>query len=115
MVIHRMDGGVLVREQDKSNTRAFRRVRAKIPVALVVGRERGKTPNLASIVQTSFLGARVRTKTPLKPGQAVQVVRLTGPCGDVPSRVVWVGKRGSSHEGHVGLEYTNPLNARITP
>ncbi len=103
-----------MREEVKSNTRAFRRVRAKIPVALLVGRERGKTPNMASIVQTSFLGARVRTDTPLKAGQAVQVVRLTGSCGDVPTRVVWVGKRGSSHEGQAGLEFLNPLNARIT-
>jgi hypothetical protein len=109
-----VDSELSVQRQHKSNARVFKRTRTKIPVALIVGRDRDRIPHIASIVQTSFLGAQVQTKTPLKPGQEVKVVRMTGACGDVPSQVVWVGKRGSSHEGHAGLIYTNPLTARIT-
>ena len=95
--------------------RFFKRTRARIPVLLSLDRRDQKAPHLASILDLSFLGMRVRAKADLKPGQMVDVIRMTGACAGVPGQVVWVGPPGSKAEGQAGLRYTNPLHARIAP
>ncbi len=100
--------------ESKSDGRVFRRSRARIPVALLVPDPDRKVQHEATVVQLSFLGARVRTQGTLEPGQQVELVRMTGPCTAVPARVVWVGRRRAAQEVHAGLAFTAPLKARIT-
>src|SRR6266568_5415567 len=95
--------------------RSFKRTRAEIPVLLSLGRKAQQASHLASILDVSFLGARVRARAELKPGQVVNVIRMTGASAAVPSQVVWVGPPGSDTEVQAGLRYTNPLCARIAP
>ncbi|PYV30506.1 MAG: hypothetical protein DMG22_20160 [Acidobacteria bacterium] len=93
--------------------RYFKRTRAQIPVLLSVGGRAQKAPQPASIIDLSFLGMRVSAEADLKPGEKVNVVRMTGASTGVSSEVVWVGPRGSEWHGQAGLRYTNPLYARI--
>ena len=51
----------------------------------------------------------------LKPGQTVNVTRMTGAPAIIPGQVVWVSPPGSNEEGQAGLRYINPLHARIAP
>jgi PilZ domain len=97
------------------NTRVFRRTPTLIPVALLLRGQRRRNQNRAAVLQTSFLGMRVRTSVSLKRGQAVRVVRMTGPYAAVPARVVWVSALGSDKHRQVGLQFTDPMRARITP
>jgi len=103
-----------MRSQKNSSKRIFRRVPARIPVALSTHLKAPDVDHGASIVQLSFLGARVKTGVPLKPGQSVQMIRLTGSYAPVPASVAWVGALKSAVEGHVGLKFTDPLRARIS-
>jgi len=103
-----------VRSQTKPTSRIFRRKPARIPVALLVNGQHRKVREKTAILQTSFLGVRIRTDVVLKPGEDVQILRMTGPQTGVPARVVWVGSRGSNWAGHAGLKFTDPLHARIS-
>jgi len=98
-----------------SNARVFRRTATLIPVGLVLLGQRRKIQNRAAVLQTSFLGMRVRTTVNLKQGQAVRIVRMTGPYAPVPARVVWVSTPDSNKQRQVGLQFTDPMRARITP
>ena len=83
--------------------RFFKRTRARIPVLLSLDRRDQKAPHLASILDLSFLGMRVRAKAELKPGQLVDVIRMTGACAGVPGQVVWVeGAAGDHPKGGLG-------------
>lgn len=99
----------------KPNARVFRRTTTLIPVALDLRDQRQGNQNCASVLQTSFLGMRVRTTAKLKRDQAVGIVRMTGPCASVPARVVWVSPLDSDKQRQVGLQFTDPMRARITP
>ena len=99
----------------KPNSRVFRRTSTLIPVALVPRGRRRKVQDQASVLQTSFLGIRVRTAADLKKGQAVRIVRMTGPCASVPARVVWVSPLDPDEHRQIGLQFTDPMRARITP
>jgi len=99
----------------KPNARVFRRTPTLIPVALLLRGQRRKNQNRAAVLQTSFLGMRVRTNVSLKQGQAVRIVRMTGPYAAVPARVVWVSALDSDKHRQVGLQFTDPMRARITP
>lgn len=99
----------------KPNARVFRRTTTLIPVALVLRGQRRMNQNRASVLQTSFLGMRVRTSVNLRRGQAVRIVRMTGPYAAVPARVVWVSALDSDKHRQVGLLFTDPMRARITP
>jgi hypothetical protein len=99
----------------KPNARVFRRITTLIPVALLLGGQRRKNHNCAAVLQTSFLGMRVRTSLNLKQGQAVSIVRMTGPYGEVPARVVWMSTLDADKHRQVGLQFTDPMRARITP
>jgi len=101
--------------QPKQPIRFFKRRRAQIPVLLSVGNMAPAAPHTASIVDLSFLGMRVRAEAQLKPGQTVNVTRMTGAPAIIPGQVVWVGPPGSNEEGQAGLRYINPLHARIAP
>ncbi|HEV2351908.1 MAG TPA: hypothetical protein VG028_18920 [Terriglobia bacterium] len=104
-----------MRTKRESNTRVFRRTSTLIPVALVLRGQRRRVHNGASVLQTSFLGMRVRTAVNLKRGQAVRIVRMTGPYAAVPARVIWVSAIDSDKHRQVGLLFTDPMRARITP
>ncbi|HLY63615.1 MAG TPA: PilZ domain-containing protein [Terriglobia bacterium] len=99
----------------KPNSRVFRRTTTLIPVVLFPRGQRPKIQDPASVLQTSFLGLRVRTAANLKQGQAVHIVRLTGPCDSVPARVIWVSKQDTEKHRQAGLQFTDPMRARITP
>jgi hypothetical protein len=99
----------------KPDDRVFRRTNTLIPASLLVrGRRRGSHDG-AAILQTSFLGMKVRTMVNLKQGQAVHIVRMTGPYAAVPARVVWVSDLDPDKERLAGLQFTDPIRARITP
>ncbi len=104
-----------MRANGNPNGRVFRRARVRIPVQLLLSSRRNKVQHNASIVDLSVLGVRVQADIALKPRQAVEVIRMTGPCPSVPSRVVWVGEPGSGMEGQAGLRYLDPLHAHIAP
>lgn len=53
------------------------------------------------ILDISPDGLRLRTIFPLRRGQTVEVIPNEA-LNPIPCRVVWVGKRGSKHEGDVG-------------
>ena len=89
--------------QPKQPIRFFKRRRAQIPVLLSVGNMAPAAPHTASIVDLSFLGMRVRAEAQLKPGQTVNVTRMTGAPAIIPGQVVWVGPPGSNEEGQAGL------------
>lgn len=98
----------------KPNARVFRRTATLIPVALVLRGQRRKTQSQASVLQTSFLGMRVRTTVNLKRGQVLRIVRMTGPSASVSARVVWVSALDSDRHRQAGLQFTDPMRARIT-
>jgi hypothetical protein len=104
-----------MRSRSKRITRAFRRRGTHIPVALMSSGQRWGGQCSASIMQTSFLGMRVQTPLALKRGELVRIVRMTGAFMPVPARVVWVGAAKSDKQRYVGLIFTDPLHARISP
>ena len=55
------------------------------------------------VVDRSPYGFRLRGDFRLRRGQVVEVI-TDGDANGVQCSVVWIGKRGSKHEGKVGLE-----------
>ena len=102
-----------MRSSRKENLRAFRRVGVRMPILLRDAGNGSKIRRMASTLDLSFLGTRIRAKTALKIGEKVEIVRLTGPSHPVPARVAWVGSKGSDLQGQVGLLYTDPLHAHL--
>lgn len=107
--------GTVMPSKRRPNARAFRRIDTLIPVALLLHGHRRKKEDRAAVLQTSFLGIRVRTSINLKQGQDVRIVRMTGPYATVPARVVWVSSLDSEKHRQVGLQFTDPMRARISP
>jgi hypothetical protein len=86
-----------------SERRLLKRVVTKSRASVIVnpGSHPERFPCL--IVDSSPVGFRVRGGLRLKRGQVVEVIpeeELTA----VRCSVVWIGKRGSEHEGEVALE-----------
>ncbi len=87
------------------------RINVRIPLTLLVGPQKAKIAHKAVTVDFSPLGARVRTGTPLSPGQTVEMLlsgRLKHP---IRSRVVCVGKAGLAQQGEAGIEFLRRLPA----
>jgi PilZ domain len=89
--------------------RAPRRQVAK-PLALVVNSDRDKISSGAFAVDLSDLGARIRAKIHLEPGQLITVIPNEGPSQGIPSQVIWVSEAGGAHEA--GIAFLQPLPAR---
>ena len=73
-----------------------------MPVSLLVERGGRKFEQIASTVDLSDLGMRIRTTTALSQGQTLEVFcwgKRVGCC-----RVVWVSAAGSDRPGEVGLQ-----------
>jgi hypothetical protein len=88
--------------------RRSERMRARIPVTLLIAAKGAQVMHEAFIVDFSRLGARVKGRNytlPLLPAQEVIIIPSEGPGYSLPSRVVWIGSTGSGHEGEAGLEF----------
>ncbi len=89
--------------------RRGKRIYAKIPISLIVNSQGSRATHHAHTIDLSHLGVRVRSQTPLKLGQNIEVIPSIGSNDAVPSRVVWVGETGSYRDGEAGLEFLNPF------
>ena len=73
-----------------------------MPITFVVENRGRKYEYIASTVDHSNKGLRIRTATALSPGQTLDVYSCGGRLGHC--RVVWVAPAGSTRLGEVGLE-----------
>lgn len=80
------------------------------PLALVVSSDRDKISSGAFAVDLSDLGARIRAKVHLEPGQLITIIPNEGPTQSIPSRVIWVSRGGEGQEA--GIAFLQPLAAR---
>lgn len=88
--------------------RAPRRKISK-PLTFVVDADRERIANHAFAVDLSDLGARIRAKVRLEPGQLITVVPNEGPQEGIPSQVIWVAEAAGQTEA--GIAFLEPLAA----
>jgi hypothetical protein len=86
--------------QVRRSKRVVQTLRASLVVDLVSHPKR--LPCL--IVDSSPEGFRVRTSSPLRRGQAVEIIPNDDPLHPVQCSVIWVGKPGSKQQGEAGLQ-----------
>jgi PilZ domain-containing protein len=70
-------------------SRRSERTPVSIPVRLVLPADHHSTACDARLIDISAHGARIRTDTPLHPGQVVELIPSQGPRYGVHGRVVW--------------------------
>ncbi len=92
--------------------RRSNRIYARLPITLLIPVRDSKVTEKAFTVNLSESGARVRTSTPLAPGQRIDVFPNEGLKHAIPSRVVWVERGALDRVGEAGLEFLQPLRAR---
>ena len=91
----------------QSVKRRSERKRVRIAVTLVI--EGNKAEDLATTVDLSPLGLRLRSDAALAPGQLVGLLLATDPQCLINARVVWVGKADSAQAGEAGFEFLDLL------
>ena len=79
------------------------------PITLIVDSARSEIANSVFAVDLSQVGARIRSGIELKLGQLVTVIPDDGTGAAVPSRVVWIGQKGSGRTGEAGLAFLHPV------
>lgn len=90
--------------------RRARRRQVSKSLALLVNSNRDKISTGAFAVDLSDLGARIRAKIHLEPGQLITVIPSEGPSRGIPSQVIWVADAGEGQEA--GIAFLEPLTAR---
>ena len=85
------------------------RMNVQMPVTLRADSKTQSEEHVASTVDLSNNGVRVRANAGLLPGQAVTIVTNSGEPRTLPGRVVWVGSVGTRLEGQAGIEFLKPL------
>jgi|SRR6516225_932874 hypothetical protein len=96
-------------EVTETERRRSPRAKAEGPVTIVVDTDGSRIANNAFAVDFSDLGAGVRTGIDLQAGQLVIVIPNEGRGEAVPSRVVWIGQKGSERTSDVGLAFLHPV------
>jgi len=96
---------------NSTNLRRWERELATISISLVLKAESFEADDLATTVDISLRGMKVRTRFALVPGEWVGVV----PKGEfphaIPARVVWAREEESSHWIFAGLEFVETMEA----
>lgn len=92
----------------QSTTRRSKRKPAQITVTLVIDGDEAEY--LATALDFSQHGLRLRSDIPLVPGQPVGLILNPHPDFFIGARVVWVGRTDSAEAGQAGLEFLAPLN-----
>jgi hypothetical protein len=82
-----------------------RRINVKMPITLLTYSDGAKAFHEAFTINLSIGGARVRASVPLMAGQTIEIIPRQNPRLSIPSRVVWVGKSGTTSEGEAGIEF----------
>jgi hypothetical protein len=98
-------------ETTESDRRRGPRNKADMPVTLVVDSDRNQIANSVFAIDLSQLGVRIRSDVELQPGQLVMVIPNEGTREAVPSRVVWIGSKGTDRAGEAGLAFLHPVRA----
>ena len=89
--------------------RRCERLPARIRITLRVGSEGHAIERIASAVDLSTHGVRVRTNLVLSPGQTLDLFSRGGRMRPVPGRVVWVRTSESNRPREAGLEFLDSL------
>lgn len=84
--------------------RRSKRIPAKTRASAVVDLKAHPKRVPCLIVDRSPAGFRVRLGSPLRRGQAVEVIPQDDPLHGILCSVVWVGKPRSKQEGEAGLQ-----------
>jgi hypothetical protein len=85
------------------------RIRARLPITLLIESQDQKISYKTSTIDFSPLGIRVQAKIHLRPGQCASVIPGDHPGESIRTIVVWVGPEGSALEGEVGLRFLDHL------
>ena len=100
-------------EGAQSKARRSPRLPAKIPITLRIGYQEKTVERIASAVDLSTHGLRVRTNLILSPGQTLDLFSRGGKLRPVPGRVVWVREAGARRPAEAGLEFLDSPD--VTP
>jgi len=87
--------------------RTSARLKVNQPLVLVVDSETSQLTSGAFALDLSQLGARLRAKVRLEPGQVITVIPGNGSGPGVKSRVVWVSDEGG--ECAAGIAFLEPV------
>ena len=98
----------MAKKKGAERRRAPRR-KTSAPLALVVSSGREQISSGAFAVDLSDLGARIRAKVHLEPGQLITVIPNEGPSQSIPSQVIWVSRTSEGEEA--GIAFLQPLHA----
>jgi hypothetical protein len=100
-----------MRDDTRSLNRPAERKRVQMAVTLVIESEEAEY--LATTVDLSPYGLRLRSDVTLAPGQPVGLLLATEPACFIRARVAWVGKADSAQAGQAGFQFLNPLNGPV--
>jgi len=65
------------------------------------------------MVDISSDGAKVEARTPLKPGQTLNLVHPEDPSSTLRCFVVWTGDVATDGDGRAGLEFLDPPDCNL--
>ena len=99
-------------ESELKNRRCQRKS-GRLALMLISDSGGKKVEGPALTLDFSQYGVGVEAGTSLAPGQIVDVIPREGPEYAVRGRIVWVGKAQSDLGGKAGLEFLQPLPARV--
>lgn len=94
-------------ELTSAEQRRAPRSKVNQPLTLLVDSDASQVTSGAFAIDLSQLGARLRAKIRLKPGQAITVVPGGGSGPQVESRVIWVSGEGEACTA--GIAFLQPV------
>jgi len=96
---------------DMSAPRGADRKPVRITVTLVIDGDEAE--HLATTVDLSNYGARLRSDVTLLPGQHVGIILSTRRDWFIKARVAWVGQCDSPEAGQAGFAFSNPFTGPV--
>lgn len=96
-------------QMNDTATRRSDRIYVRMPVEIVVDSDGTKISYPAATVDFSTLGARIKTKIALVPGEQVGFIWHGATPRQLPSQVVWSAPGRPEEWREAGLQFLQPL------